>query len=54
MCTCQYVVLLAYAPDRSAGEPRVLTVHTYEQTTWVTLQHNRSIGAGETHVLLSR
>lgn len=53
LCTCQYVVLLAYAPDRSAVEPQVLTVHTYEQTTWVTVHHNRSIGAGETHVLLS-
>lgn len=52
-CTCQYVVLLAYAPDRSAAAPRVLTVHTYEHTTWVTLHHDRSIGASESDALLS-
>jgi len=53
LCTCQYVVLLAYPPDRTAAPPRVLTVHTYEDTTWVTLQFDRNIGAGETRVLMS-
>lgn len=52
-CTCQYVVLLAYPPDRIPGPPRVFTVHTYEQMTWVALQPDGSIGAGETNVLLS-
>jgi hypothetical protein len=31
----------------------VLTIHAYEQTTWVTLQSDRSIGTGETRVLHS-
>jgi uncharacterized protein (DUF302 family) len=53
LCTCQYVVLLAYPPDRLPAPPRVFTIHAYEQTTWVTLQPDRSIGAGETHVLHS-
>ncbi len=52
-CTCQYVVLLAYPPDKMPSPPRVLTIHTYEQTTQVTLHHDRSIGAGETHMLMA-
>jgi uncharacterized protein (DUF302 family) len=52
-CTCQYVVLLAYPPNPGAAAPRVLTIHTYEHTTWVTLHHDRNIGGGESHVLLS-
>jgi hypothetical protein len=46
-CTCQYVVLLVYRPAAGLLEaPRVLTVHTYEQTTLVTL-HSESAGEDE-------
>ena len=52
-CTCQYVVLLAYPAGTLPSQPRVLTIHTREHTTWVTLQPDRGIGAGESHALLS-
>ena len=42
-CTCQYVVLLVYRPAAGLLEaPRVLTVHTYEQTTLVTLHQDEA------------
>jgi hypothetical protein len=51
--TVQYIVLLAYPPDTLPAPPRVLTIHAYEQTTWITLQPERSIGVREAHLLLS-
>jgi len=53
LCTCQYVVVLAYPADRLPAPPRVLTIHALEGTTWITLQPDKSIGAGEYQVLLS-
>lgn len=45
-CTCQYVVALAYPPGPlRAGRiaaPHVLTAHTYEHTTLVTLQADQA------------
>ena len=52
-CTCQYVVLLAYPAGALPSQPQVLTIHTREHTTWVTLQPSGSIGARESHALLS-
>ena len=52
-CTCQYVVLLAYPPGMLSSPPRVFIVHTYQRVTWVKLQPDKSIGAGEAHLLLS-
>jgi len=52
-CACQYVVLLAYPPGRLPAPPRVLTIHANQQTAWVTLHTGRSVGTGETHVLMA-
>jgi len=52
-CACQYVVLLAYPLDRIPVSPRVFTIHAYEHVASVTLQPDRSIGAGETRALMS-
>ena len=52
-CTCQYVVVLAYPADGLPAPPRVLTIHAFEGTTWITLQPAKSIAAGEYQVLLS-
>ncbi len=60
-CTCQYVVLLVY-PQMGAGRPmatelpsppRVLTVHTYEQTTRVTFHRDATVGEREASALVS-
>ena len=53
MRTVQYIVLLAYPPDTLPSPPRVLTIHSYEQTTWISLQPDRNIGAREARMLLS-
>ena len=52
-CTCQYVVLLAYPPERLSAPPRVFTFHANGQKTWVTLHPDSSMDARETRVLLS-
>jgi hypothetical protein len=53
-CTCQYVVLLAYPPATNGrGAPRVLTAHSYDQTTQVALQHDGSLGEDERFELVS-
>jgi len=60
-CTCQYVVLLVYA-QMGAGRPmatelpsppRVLTVHTYEQTTHVTFHRDTAVNEREASALVS-
>ena len=60
-CTCQYVVLLVYPLTRAgrpmtagqANPPRVLTVHTYEQTTRVTFYRDASVREGEASALVA-
>jgi hypothetical protein len=53
--TCQYVVLLVYPLTRAgqANPPRVLTAHTYEQTTRVTLHRDASVRESEASALMS-
>ena len=54
-CTCQYVVLLIYPLTRAgqANPPRVLTAHTFEQTTRVTLHRDASVRESEASALVS-
>ena len=60
-CTCQYVVLLVYPLTRAgqpmtagqANPPRVLTAHTYEQTTRVTFHRDASVRESEVSALMS-
>jgi len=60
-CTCQYVVLLVYPLTRAgrpkaaglANPPRVLTAHTYEQTTRVTFHRDASVRESEASALVS-
>ena len=54
-CTCQYVVLLGYPLTRvgQANPPRVLTLHTYEQTTRVTFHRDASVRESEASALVS-
>ena len=53
-CTCQYVVLLIYPLTRAgqANPPRVLTAHTFEQTTRVTLHRDASVRESEAPALV--
>lgn len=61
LCTCQYVVLLVYPLTRAgrpmtagqANPPRVLTAHTYEQTTRVTLHRDATVRENEASALVS-
>ena len=61
LCTCQYVVLLVYPLTRAgrpkatglANPPRVLTAHTYEQTTRVTFHRDASVRESEASALVS-
>ncbi len=60
-CTCQYVVLLVYPLTRAgrpmtagqANPPRVLTAHTYEQTTQVTFHRAAFVRESESSALVS-
>jgi len=55
LCTCQYMVLLVYPFARAgqANPPRVLTAHTYEQTTRVTFHRDASVRESEASALVS-
>lgn len=61
LCTCQYVVLLVYpqasasgwATDELSHPPRVLTVDTYEQATFVTFHRDETISRHEVPVITS-